>query len=91
MLVCGLKLDSLQKLIWLPYLASACLTTSVRSWTLGSYAEAGVSHSIMSWPAPAANSAAVRAGRSAWLMWSTTTLTPFCSPHFFAHGSYHVS
>ncbi|HKA96489.1 MAG TPA: hypothetical protein VKD66_09500 [Streptosporangiaceae bacterium] len=67
------------------------MTTSVRSWTLGSYAEAGVIHSIMSWPAPAANSAAVRAGRSAWLMWSTTTLTPFCWPHFFAHGSNHVS
>ena len=37
---------------------------------------------MMSCPAPAANSAAIRAGISRCGMWSTRTLTPFFSPHW---------
>ena len=32
---------------------------------------------------------AVRAGISAWLMWSTVTLTPTCFPHSCTNGSNH--
>src|SRR5215470_3023700 len=46
---------------------------------------------MMSWPAPAANSAAMRAGMSRCGMWSTRTLTPFFSPHSLAKLSYQVS
>ena len=45
----------------------------------------------MSWPAPAANSAAIRAGISRWGMWSTRTFTPFFSPHSPANLSNQVS
>jgi len=40
---------------------------------------------MISWPAPAANSAAIRAGSSRCGMWSTRTLTPFLSPHSFVN------
>src|SRR5215510_5096337 len=46
---------------------------------------------MMSWPAPAANSAAIRAGMSRCGMWSTRTLTPFFSPHSLANLSYQAS
>src|SRR5262245_49261615 len=46
---------------------------------------------MMSCPAPAANSAAMRAGMSRCGMWSTRTLTPFFSPHSLAKLSYQVS
>src|SRR5215831_11231956 len=47
---------------------------------------------MMSWPAPAAYSAAMRAGSSRCGMWSTRTLTPFWSPHSLVNLlSNHVS
>src|SRR4029450_12005277 len=46
---------------------------------------------MRSWPCPAWISAAVRAGISAWLMWSTVTLTPTCFPHSCTKGSNHLS
>ena len=46
---------------------------------------------MRSWPCLAWISAAVRAGISAWLMWSTVTLTPTCFPHSCTNGSNHSS
>ncbi len=46
---------------------------------------------MMSWPAPAAYSAAMRAGISRWGMWSTRTLTLFFWPHASASLSNRTS